>query len=977
MLRSLSDWIEYRKALRTAARLRKEGRIDQAIETLEKQAQILNGSADAGSPSKLRARAICLGRISELCYQKGDQPRARVLCEDALFLSLIGDDLSGVRVYATNLIMIKRDDIEAAKWAALAHAAETASRVDDIPPILSHVARAFLEEEKNAQYVTCCRLAQEVACVAMGDPAPLRSSLSGESLNANALTKFEGIEYARWSVAVQERPEGYREFWCSPGRWKYTGAAPYEIFLAESLSGYLQIDRDPDFWSASDAALRLQDLPARELGQRELAVMGARRSIDYNHPRPWAAKKQADQLSANWNAETDPHIHPFASGPNEKMRDLWSHYGMSSMPLAQSDKYQVMTGYYMSAGKRSALFHEPWHGGVGVYYSWRTMIDWVRWPRRQEAAPIASQADPGKLLLFVSHRWEEVSHPDPGGRQLLALKIGLALSLAAAFRIKPGAQTDSGLPEVFRRFLSTVMPEALEEPELKAWADRVRQEAGRSKTEEELWNRLRQLEQGQVAERLAAIQSQMLVWYDYASMNQVPRSQVEEQEFRAELERLNDIQAGAATVAIATDEEYLTRAWCFLEICGGLRKTIVELTPSWGMSMSLSSSVNRWAHISDQLIASLNCNGIESIEGANLSATEAGDLQIVAKLISRLPLFGLVESDGSDLVGGSIPMPLRSGRWIVATEIESPVATELTAPLLENYGATPNAQSLQQALQTAAGADGLTGACGVWIYTTQRLLSLSWAARVSELTERLSTHTSIPVVSSVACTWADSRSLGDDGTIWTRYAPSLVETLIIITQADLPPICRIYESVTLAHLAAGVTVITYSPETGDVKIERPAKPTVAPAGRVANAIVTPRVRRSTATHEYLLLAPDLTQEQVNAMTALRLDPTDAGLIELETRWDDLDSLSQRRSTVEAVCRTRASCWEGLSIECFTANAWKDPASAMEQLTVIERLVSLVGPMSDNVLERRAKLYKTLYGEMARESVTRLPLPDAP
>ena len=97
-----------------------------------------------------------------------------------------------------------------------------------------------------------------------------------------------------------------------------------------------------------------------------------------------------------------------------------------------------------------------------------------------------------------------------------------------------------------------------------------------------------------------------------------------------------------------------------------------------------------------------------------------------------------MESDGSDLVGGSIPMPFRDRRWIVEGVPEAGVTTELTVSVREDFGGVPPPSSVRIALQTIAGSEQLTGPCGIWIYTTQRLLSLSWASRVEELYTHLS-----------------------------------------------------------------------------------------------------------------------------------------------------------------------------------------------------------------------------------------------
>ena len=85
---------------------------------------------------------------------------------------------------------------------------------------------------------------------------------------------------------------------------------------------------------------------------------------------------------------------------------------------------------------------------------------------------------------------------------------------------------------------------------------------------------------------LSRIRDRVLIWYDYASMFQTPRTPAEQQAFRHEIVQLNRIQARAATVVIAGDHQYTSRAWCFLEMCAGMRHHIVELVPSWGTRVS-------------------------------------------------------------------------------------------------------------------------------------------------------------------------------------------------------------------------------------------------------------------------------------------------------------------------------------------------------------------------------------------------------
>jgi hypothetical protein len=88
-------------------------------------------------------------------------------------------------------------------------------------------------------------------------------------------------------------------------------------------------------------------------------------------------------------------------------------------------------------------------------------------------------------------------------------------------------------------------------------------------------------------------------------MFQAPRTADEETAFRAEIVRMNAIQAGAATLVLAENEDFPRRAWCFLEICGGVRGLLVEAIPSWGVEIDAYQGIQKWGYLSDQLISAL------------------------------------------------------------------------------------------------------------------------------------------------------------------------------------------------------------------------------------------------------------------------------------------------------------------------------------------------------------------------------------
>ena len=102
--------------------------------------------------------------------------------------------------------------------------------------------------------------------------------------------------------------------------------------------------------------------------------------------------------------------------------------------------------------------------------------------------------------------------------------------------------------------------------------------------------------------------------------------------------------------------------------------------------------------------------------------------------MSELPLIGLVETDDSDLVGGVIPLPIREGQWITVRSADSFGPPESVAPFpMEAPGALPAPDLLTSAARRCADSDGLANEIAIWVYTTQRTLSLAWAARAGEV----------------------------------------------------------------------------------------------------------------------------------------------------------------------------------------------------------------------------------------------------
>jgi hypothetical protein len=798
------------------------------------------------------------------------------------------------------------------------------------------------------------------------------------------------IVFSPHSVEVIERAEGYREFRCLPATWSYAGPRSLRPLLCEFYSQRMGVDPyglglESEFWSGSDAALRLRSLPRGDLAARELHALASRRSTGLNAPEPWASQPDVDALAAAWEPEaTDIHFSQYPSPDEPSM--IWDHFGM-----ARSDEPPVVFGYGQRESRRPLLGRSgaSWEGGVGTWYSWSELRSWDRWPRRQELQRFARGADPGNLLLFVSHRWESLDHPDPTGRQLQALKLGLNLALAAAVLRLSGAETgertSSGLPELIAQFLDDSGADVVAQVACQEWAREIKAAAEGTPDEQAVQRRVQSLEMSEVSRTLDRIRDRILLWHDYASMFQAPRTPTEEEAFRTEILELNSIQGGAATLVIAGDAQYLSRAWCFLELCAGMRGRIVELTPSWGTSVGVGDSVTRWASRSDQLIGALATLGADAISHSGLQATHPEDLPAIARLLGALPLTGLVETDDSDLIGGAFPLPFRSGEWMFPDSgADSLSVREYDMPSVLDFGRVPSPVTLLRVADQAAGADKLGGAVGAFVYTTQRTLTLAWAARAREFLELVGAHIAargelgeleavlgLSSDVSVACVWADARSLADNGLGWTRVVPSTVQTLFIVTQSDLPDLSLIYERIVRWHVACAVPVVTYMPETGRLLLHGLSETDVRRAtGRRADVLAVPRLRRSEADPRRMFTSSDVGQAEIEVLASLRLDPADGivssgrvvdkaaaegfGNVGDEITPATLLTHSEGRVRAEALARSTAATWDEWCSPRVNQSYWRNGMAPL-QLHVIEQLVRKALKISDNPFKRRRLL----------------------
>ena len=116
------------------------------------------------------------------------------------------------------------------------------------------------------------------------------------------------LGYQPHSVEVVDRAKGYREFRCIPPIWSYPEARPFAALLTEFYSQTMGTDPqglavESEFWSGSDAALRLRTVPRDDLALRELTALASRRSMGLNALKPRASTGNIVDLARAWEPE--------------------------------------------------------------------------------------------------------------------------------------------------------------------------------------------------------------------------------------------------------------------------------------------------------------------------------------------------------------------------------------------------------------------------------------------------------------------------------------------------------------------------------------------------------------------------------------------------------------------------------------------------------------------------------------------------
>jgi hypothetical protein len=148
------------------------------------------------------------------------------------------------------------------------------------------------------------------------------------------------------------------------------------------------------------------------------------------------------------------------------------------------------------------------------------------------------------LILFVSHRWETLAHPDPAGRQhgALVLLLREISDLAQAVTAESPLERTRIVPDLARN--GTIQAAVL----LVRLLTRLTERPNEFTTDD--------------------IPARIGVWYDYSCLPQEPRTPRQDAEFRSALLGLPDLVGSDSVSLIAlrhAGDEFEHRGWCLAE----------------------------------------------------------------------------------------------------------------------------------------------------------------------------------------------------------------------------------------------------------------------------------------------------------------------------------------------------------------------------------------------------------------------------
>ncbi len=308
---------------------------------------------------------------------------------------------------------------------------------------------------------------------------------------------------------------------------------------------------------------------------------------------------------------------------------------------------------------------------------------------------LVADIGPGRLYLFVSHRWRSPKDPDPDGSEasLLAWQLIDHLREAILIADRRGLHTPRMYNPNFNCYVGLAareLSEALIVNLLRPGFD----DAGFCALVEETNSLEEELEGDALAtaqsdrglERLrrvlisrphlATACERICVWYDFGCVPQLPRNRAEQALVEEVLRRLTQIQMVGRTIVLLDEpEEYLARAWCTLEAFSAgaeldlihtTRRSAIaddEVAAYFGDLLKDRPHIVRRALLDTLLFGKQTPE--ECFNRLGVAVGQRTDLPLVFDALVRASPPSAFHSDSSAVVTGTLPLPRRADGRVV------------------------------------------------------------------------------------------------------------------------------------------------------------------------------------------------------------------------------------------------------------------------------------------------------------------------
>ena len=218
------------------------------------------------------------------------------------------------------------------------------------------------------------------------------------------------------------------------------------------------------------------------------------------------------------------------------------------------------------------------------------LLDMTHMVRHQtilQESPWLDETQPPIALLFISHRWETLDHPDPEGRQLRAVQQFIRLvCISVEAMVTNHSERLALVPSLYKEGALQAAEIARRILGFGPFSESTASVGGKT-ARSEIVSQWSDYGGGELFRRWLA--QRIGIWLDYSCMYQKPFAGEEEREFRHAMASLGDLVRSSQVVSLRyAEDDYTHRGWCAAEYFLGSSQSFAR-----GIYFDLDRLMNR------------------------------------------------------------------------------------------------------------------------------------------------------------------------------------------------------------------------------------------------------------------------------------------------------------------------------------------------------------------------------------------------